>query len=148
MLWKWQKFDELSTRELYEILNLRQSVFGVEQKCAYLDTDGVDYECWHLCGRENGQLLAYLRVVPAGIKYQEPSIGRVVTSSQGRGKGLGKILMTEALKNIQKELGLTPIRISAQAYLEKFYGDFGFKRIGETYLEDNIPHLEMLLTPS
>lgn len=144
MNWKWKKFDDLNNHELYEILALRQRVFIIEQKCPYLDADGKDLKSWHLCAWENQNLLAYLRVVPAGEKFDEPSIGRVVTAPEARGRGLGKAIMMEAFKRMQAELGPTPIRISAQSYLEKFYTELGFEKVGEGYLEDWIPHIEML----
>jgi ElaA protein len=145
-LWKWKKFNELSILELYEIMVIRQVVFSVEQNCVYLDADGYDQNAWHLFSWDEGsqKVTSYLRVLPAGVKYEEPAIGRVVTSPDHRGLGLGKLLMIEALKNIEHELGKTPIRISAQSYLEKFYTELGFSKIGEPYLEDNIPHIEML----
>lgn len=147
MKWQWVPFERLSVHELYEIMALRQRVFGVEQKCAYLDADGFDQIAWHLCGWEGKTLTTYLRVLPAQVKYLEPSIGRVVTATEARGKGYGKAIMVEALKRIQEEFGPTAIRISAQAYLEKFYGDFGFTKVSSPYLEDEIPHVEMLLNP-
>lgn len=145
-LWKWKKFNDLSMLELYEIMAVRQIVFTVEQNCAYLDADGYDQDAWHFFSwnEETRKISSYLRVLPAGVKYEEPAIGRVLTSPLDRGKGLGKLLMIEALKNIEKELGKTPIRISAQSYLEKFYTELGFVKIGDPYLEDNIPHIEML----
>ncbi|MGE3262195.1 MAG: GNAT family N-acetyltransferase [Bacteriovoracia bacterium] len=144
MKWQWKKFNELSAQELYEILALRQQVFIVEQNCPYLDCDGLDQESWHLLGREKNALVAYLRILPPGLKYPEPSLGRVVTAASVRGTGMGRTQTAEAIKKIEELWGKVPVRISAQAYLEKFYASFGFVRAGENYLEDDIPHAEML----
>ena len=142
---RWSRFDDLTNQELYEILALRQRVFIVEQNCAYLDADGLDFQAWHLCCRgEDGKLLAYLRILPEKTRFQEPSIGRVITAPEARGKALGKAIMIEACKMIAREFGGGSIRISAQAYLERFYTGLGFVRVGESYLEDGIPHFEML----
>ncbi len=143
---KWKKFDDLTPQELYEILALRQRVFVVEQNCAYLDANGTDQIAWHLSTRVDGKLVAYLRVLPAGAAFEEPSIGRVVTAPEARGKGFGKIIMVEGIKKIRQEFGNSPIRIGAQSYLEKFYTDLGFENIGKPFMEDGIPHLEMLLS--
>lgn len=144
--WKWKKFNDLSTLELYEIMVIRQVVFSVEQNCVYLDADGYDQGAWHLFSWDEStqKVSSYLRVLFAGVKYAEPAIGRVVTAPEHRGKGLGKLLMIEALNRVENTLGKTPIRISAQTYLEKFYTELGFAKVGEPYLEDNIPHIEML----
>ena len=128
---------------------LRQRVFAVEQNCAYLDADGLDLDAWHLLGWEENStklsLSAYLRVLPAEAKYPEPSIGRVVTAPEARRKGFGKAIMTEAIKKIRDEFGNISIRISAQAYLEKFYSELGFSKVSAPYLEDGIPHIQMLV---
>ncbi len=150
MKWVWMKFDQLSAHELYEIMTLRQRVFTVEQNCAYLDADGFDLNAWHLCGWENSKvkpfLCAYLRVLPANVKYPEPSIGRVVTAPEERGKGFGRAIMMEALNRIRDEFGNTQVRISAQAYLKKFYMECGFTKVRGPYNEDGIPHHEMVLS--
>lgn len=146
--WQWSSFDELSQHELYEILKVRQAVFTVEQNCAYQDADGLDKVSWHLMGwREDSpenELVAYLRVVLPGEQYAEPSIGRVLTAPSARGSGLGKALTREAIVRISRAYRDTPIRISAQQYLEKFYSEFGFETVSEPYDEDGIPHIEML----
>ena len=144
MEWRWKRFNELELIELYSILQLRERVFVVEQACVYLDCDGLDPKAWHLCGYQDDQLHAYLRVFPPNIKYKELSIGRVVTAREVRKSGLGKSLLTQALSKIQETFGESAIRISAQAHLEKFYENFEFRRQGNEYLEDNIPHIEML----
>lgn len=138
--WHERGFDELTPRELYAIIALRERVFVVEQRCNYLDADGVDPASRHLWCAEGDAVLAYCRLVPAGVKFPEVSIGRVITAPEARRTGLGKELMRRALDR----LGPVPIRIAAQVYLERFYGDFGFRRAGEDYLEDDIPHVDMV----
>jgi len=147
MTWTCKKFDELSTRELYAILQLRNEVFIVEQNCPYLDCDNKDIKCWHLMGTENEKLLAYARLIPAGVSYRETSIGRVVSSPQARGKGLGKELMRESIRRVRQLFQTESIRIGAQLYLQDFYKGFGFIKDSEIYLEDNIQHIEMLINP-
>lgn len=143
--WKLKKFEDLSNVELYTILALRLAVFSVEQNCAYQDADGKDFKSLHLMGLdENGQLMAYSRLVPPGVSFKEVSIGRVITSNIARGSGAGKELMKVSLEEIKKHFGNVPVRIGAQCYLIKFYSDFGFEIASEEYLEDNIPHIEML----
>jgi len=147
MQWTWQRFAALGVDNLYDALALRCRVFVLEQG-AYLDPDGVDRDCWHLLGRDDaGVLHAYLRVVDPGVKYAEPSIGRVITSPERRGSGLGRQLMHEGLQRCQAVHPGSAIRIGAQARLRHFYGTLGFEPVGESYLEDNIPHLEMLRGP-
>ena len=147
MNWLWSRFAELGVDNLYDALALRSRVFVLEQG-PYLDADGVDRSAWHLLGRDpDGGLQAYLRVVDPGVKYAEPSLGRVVTSTEVRGTGLGRQLVKLGLSRCAEAWPGQGIRISAQAHLERFYGEFGFVRAGEVYLEDNIPHLEMLRAP-
>ena len=140
----WSRFETLGVDNLYDALILRCRVFALEQECCYLDPDGADRPSWHLLGRDDaGQLQAYLRVVDPGVKYVEPSIGRVVISPEARGSGLGRRLMTEGLARCGAVWPGQGIRINAQARLERFYGDFGFVRDGAEYLEDGIPHIAM-----
>ena len=147
MHWTWLRFADLGVDHLYDALALRCRVFVLEQG-PYLDPDGVDRACWHLLGRdEAGVLHAYLRVVDPGVKYAEPSIGRVVTAPERRGCGLGRLLMAEGLARCEAAHPGLGIRISAQSRLERFYESFGFRRIGADYLEDDIPHVEMLRAP-
>jgi ElaA protein len=145
--WTCTRFQELGVDNLYDALALRCRVFVLEQG-PYLDPDGIDRQSWHLLGRdEAGTLQAYLRIVDPGVKFAEPSIGRVITSPETRGTGLGRRLFAEG---VARCLALWPeqgIRISAQSHLERFYGGWGFKRVGSEYLEDHIPHLEMLRSP-
>lgn len=139
--WHDRAFAELTVRELYSITVLRERVFVVEQNCVYLDADGADPQCRHLWAEdETRAICAYCRLVPAGVKFPEASIGRVITAPEARAQGLGKELMERAIA----ALGAIPIRIGAQAHLEKFYGELGFVRASASYDEDGIPHIEML----
>jgi len=143
--WRWLRYGGLTLDDLYDALALRSAIFSVEQRCAYLDPDGVDRQCWHLLGRDvTGTLQAYLRSVDPGVKYAEASIGRVVTSAAIRGSGLGRALVAEGLRCTDSTWPAQPLRISAQAHLLKFYAGFGFVAVGDEYMEDNIPHIEML----
>jgi ElaA protein len=138
--WHDRAFAELSPAELYAILALRQRVFVVEQRCAYIDADGHDATSRHLWAERAGAVSAYLRILPAGEKFAEVSIGRVLTAPEARGTGLGKELMRRGID----AAGPGPIRIGAQAHLERFYGELGFVRASDLYDEDGIPHIEML----
>ncbi len=139
-------FDQLTPRELYDIMALRQEVFIVEQNCPYLDADGKDPHCWHLTGRnDGGKLVCYTRLLPKGLAYDDYiSIGRVVSSPSARGTGAGKILMQRSIELCIHLFGNQPIKIGAQSYLLKFYEGFGFRSTGEEYLEDGIPHTKMI----
>ena len=137
--WHERAFGELSVVDLYAIVALRERVFVVEQTCAYLDADGLDLASRHLWA-EADSVVAYLRIVPPGARFTELSLGRIVTAPELRGTGLGRALVQRGLDAV----GAVPVRISAQAHLERFYGGFGFRRASEPYLEDGIPHLEML----
>lgn len=142
--WTWSRFGGLGVDNLYDALALRCRVFVLEQG-PYLDPDGLDRQAWHLLGRDaQGALQAYLRVVDPGVKYAEPSIGRVITSPEARGTGLGRRLVAEGVARCAAAWPGQGIRISAQSHLERFYGGFGFERTGDDYLEDDIPHCEML----
>jgi ElaA protein len=143
--WKIKPFEELSNAELYNILRLRAEVFIVEQNCPYLDLDGKDQASFHLMGLNNEQqLVAYARLLPAGLAFNEVSIGRVLSSSAARGSGAGMELMQTAIHEINKKFGDVSIRIGAQLYLKKFYERLGFVQVSEMYLEDDIEHVEML----
>jgi ElaA protein len=145
LTWLCKKFEDLSNNELYDAMVLRQEVFVLEQNCPYLDADGKDKYSWHVLGYdENNKLAAYARIVFPGISYTEVAIGRVITSQQYRRTGAGKELMRETLKAIENIYGKVSVRISAQTYLVKFYSEFGFVSTGKEYLEDDIPHTEML----
>ncbi|MGD6801976.1 GNAT family N-acetyltransferase [Rossellomorea aquimaris] len=145
MSWNIKKFDELTNSELYNLLKERTLVFVVEQNCPYLEVDGKDPLSYHLFKEDDGEIIAYLRILPAGVSYQEVSIGRVFVKKEFRGQGLAEELIKKGLEFIQNELNETTVKIQAQDYLRKFYGSFGFQAISETYLEDNIPHVDMLL---
>lgn len=142
--WEFKNFSELTLESLYDIMRLRQEVFILEQNCPYLDADGKDIHSYHLLGYLNSELVAYLRLVMPGISYDELSFGRILTSKKIRGNGVGKLLMEEGIKQSKIIFGNIPNRISAQKYLKKFYNEFGFKEIGKEYLEDGIPHIEMI----
>ena len=146
MNWICKYFEELSLRELYEIGRLRQEVFVLEQNCPYVDFDGKDLYCYHLMGfDENNRLVAYSRIVPKGVSYEDYiSIGRVITSGLVRKSGLGRILMLESISVCEKLFGKSDIKISAQTYLLNFYESLGFVSTGKEYLEDDIPHTEMI----
>ena len=147
--WTVIPFSKLAVEELYQVLALRQLVFCVEQNCPYLDCDGKDQASLHLLGSEtSGRLVAYARLVPAGVTFDEPSIGRVVNHPDVRRSGVGKELMREAIARTISTFGARPIRIGAQLYLKRFYEELGFAVAGPIYDEDGIPHVQMLLTPS
>jgi len=139
-------FNDLTPHELYAIIRLRNEVFVVEQNCVFQDADDKDQQSYHLMGWDNGKLLAYTRLVPPGVAYEEASIGRVVTSPSARGTGLGRELMVQSIKACKEQFNVTVIRIGAQLYLEQFYRSLGFIPKGETYLEDGIVHVEMLFS--
>ena len=142
--WSWGRFADLSVDGLYDLLALRAAIFVVEQACAYLDPDGIDRHSWHLLGRDSaGALRAGLRMVDAGIKYAEPSMGRVVLDQALRGSGLADQLVAEGLRRAAVAWPGQGNRISAQAHLQRFYGRHGYQPVGATYLEDDIPHIEM-----
>lgn len=142
--WKLAAFDDLSVQELYQLLQLRTEVFAVEQNCAFQDMDGADAQAVHLMGTRDGQLLAYARCFPAGVKFAQASIGRVATRRTVRGTGLGHVLLAQAVQSVGMLWGVQPIRIGAQAHLEKFYNRHGFVTVGVPYVEDGIDHVEML----
>ena len=142
--WLLRKFEELTPFQLYDILQLRNEVFVVEQNCVFQDADDKDRDSYHLMGFQNNKLVAYTRIVPAGVIYDEPSIGRVVTSPLVRGSGTGRLLMQQSIETVYKLFGAQPIKIGAQYYLKKFYRSFGFEQTSEIYLEDGIEHIYML----
>lgn len=137
-------FDELSTRELYALLRLRNEVFIIEQNCPYLDLDEKDFACYHVLYYADDQLAGHTRLLPKGVSYDDVSIGRVATGTAYRGLGLGRKLMDVSINGCYEKFGQSPIRISAQLYLLKFYQSLGFGEVGEPYDEDGIPHIEMV----
>jgi ElaA protein len=147
MSWSWSRFDELSLRQLQHIFAVRQRVFVVEQECVFLDIDGCDERARHLAAWSTGQEepVGYARVLEPGVKYDEVSIGRVVTCGSGRGCGLGREVVRRAIGGAAAVWPGAAIRISAQSRLERFYAEFGFVVVGGRYLEDGIDHTEMVL---
>jgi ElaA protein len=142
--WRFVPFDELTPREVHDLLRLRAEVFVVEQDCVFQDVDGADLESWHLLGSRDGRLVAYSRMIPAGVKFAEASLGRIVTSPALRGTGCGRELMAETLRRADTLWPGKPIRIGAQMRLERFYEEFGFAKASAPYDEDGIMHIEML----
>lgn len=144
--WRSCRFDELTLRELQFIYMARQQVFAIEQNCIYLDADGCDEPAWHVAAWSEAQQmpLAYARLIDPGVKYAEPSMGRVITTAAGRGTGLGRELVRRVIELSWRVYPGQGLRISAQSRLEAFYGDAGFVIVGERYLEDGISHTEML----
>tara|TARA_B110001469_G_C9573135_1_gene284193 strand:+ start:528 stop:1022 length:495 start_codon:yes stop_codon:yes gene_type:complete len=143
--WKTKAFKDLTVDEYFEIIFLRTEIFVVEQDCPYQEVDEKDRQSFHLFGRaENREVVAVTRVLPQGVSYDEVSIGRVALKKTYRGQGIADTLMIESFKFVKKEFGEVPIRISAQKYLLNYYNKHGFNQVGDMYLEDDIPHLEML----
>ena len=147
--WTVKKFDDLAPHELYSILRLRSEVFVVEQNCVFQDMDNKDQLCYHLMGWQNApdqsmELITYTRLVPPGVSYDFPSIGRVVTSPAARGSGMGKLLMEKSIEELENLFGKRPIKIGAQLYLKAFYESLGFKQSSDIYDEDGIDHIEMI----
>lgn len=139
-----KRFEELDIEEIYEILKLRAEVFVVEQNCPYQDCDGKDKNSYHIFIKEDNIILGYLRVIDKGISYDETSIGRVVVNPKYRGQGIARKLMMKALEFIDNSLREEVIKISAQEYLLNFYKSLGFVKVSDVYLEDGIPHIEMV----
>lgn len=145
MEWTYKKWQELERDELFDIYKLRVDVFVVEQDCAYPEIDYNDKLVGHLFAYADGQLAAYSRLCPPHTVYPEVSIGRVICHSNFRGQGLGRELVKRAVEQLQKDFPGQKIKAQAQEYLEYFYKSFGFKTISESYLEDGIPHVDMVL---
>lgn len=142
--WTVESFDEVSLRRFYAILAARVAVFVVEQDCPYQDIDGLDEQAVHVTAwSPERSVLAYARILPPGMRFAEPSIGRVLTTESVRGQGLGHELMVRSLAVSAQWFPGQPVRISAQQYLERFYHTLGFETVSEPYPEDGIPHLEM-----
>ncbi len=144
VVWTVKSFGELTASELYSVIKARVDVFVVEQQCPYPDLDGYDQQALHLWAIKNGDIAAYCRIFAPGIKYSEASIGRVLTNQNYRQMKFGKVLMKFAINIIEARFRTSAIRISAQDYLLRFYGEVGFEDTGRKYLEDNIPHTEMV----
>lgn len=146
--WTLTPFNELTVKELYQILLLRSRVFVVEQKCIFLDMDNKDQKALHVMGWYHKLLVAYSRLFAPGDYYREASIGRIISAPEVRGQGIGRLLMSKSLVLAHRGYGDVPVRIAAQCYLEDFYHAFGFERDGEQFLLDGIPHVEMVLAAS
>lgn len=142
--WEILSFAELTTRQLYDILQLRAEIFCVEQNCAYQDVDGYDQDATHILAWENETLIAYARILPPASKYPQCSIGRVAVKASHRGKGLARELFQLALDEALRQYSGQPILAQSQCYLEKFYGGFGFAAVSAPYDEDGIPHVDMI----
>jgi ElaA protein len=137
-------FEELTKKELYDLLQIRSEVFVVEQDCVYQDIDGKDQKALHILGYRDEKLIAYTRLFKPGLYFDEASIGRVVVAKSGRAQQYGYDIMKASIKAIEKYYNETKIKISAQVYLKRFYNNLGFFEVGEEYLEDGIPHLAMI----
>ena len=144
--WQWCRLGELSAEQVYAVLAARVAIFVVEQNCAYQDLDGLDADAEHLIAWSGAQVAGYLRVLGPGTRFDDPSIGRIITTKPFRGSGLGRDLVTKGIEHTRLRYPGQAVRISAQQYLEKFYRDFGFVTASQPYLEDGIPHVEMLLS--
>ncbi|WP_138432549.1 GNAT family N-acetyltransferase [Winogradskyella algicola] len=137
-------FNQLNITALYDLLQLRSEVFVVEQDCVYQDIDGKDQKALHILGYKDDKLVAYTRIFQPGDYFEEASIGRVVVKEKERQFGFGYDIMNASIEAIKKHFKTSEIRISAQTYLKKFYNNLGFKEVGEEYLEDGIPHVNMI----
>lgn len=144
--WQWCKLGELSAEQVYAVLAARVAVFVVEQNCPYQDLDGLDGVAEHLIAWSGADVAGYLRVLGPGTRFDDPSIGRIITTQPFRGSGLGREVVAKGIARTRQLYPGRPVRISAQRYLEKFYGEFGFVVASQPYLEDGIPHIEMVLT--
>ncbi len=144
---KWLSFDELSNHDVHDLLRLRQNIFILEQASLYADIDGKDSEAlhYHIRNRETGALVGAIRLF-ADVKNGEARIGRVVISQEGRGAGLGRLMMQAGIDEARRRVPGCRIHVSAQAYLEKFYGSLGFETVSELYIQDGIPHVDMIRT--
>ncbi|MDB5958722.1 MAG: family N-acetyltransferase [Massilia sp.] len=146
--WQWASFDQLSNHDVYAMMAARLHVFVLEQQCLWNDFDGLDEDAHHLLGWKTvegrRQLIAYLRVLAPGAKYEQASIGRVLTTSAGRGGGIGRQLVEQGLAHCERLYPGVAVKIGAQQYLEGFYAGFGFATISAPYLEDGILHIDML----
>lgn len=141
--WQWFRLDELATPEWYAVAAARSAVFVVEQECVYQDLDGDDLDAQHLVAWHGGDVAAYLRAFAPGVKHEDASIGRVLTTTAARSAGVGHQLVARGLAGVDERHGRPAVHISAQAHLDRFYGRHGFEVISEPYLEDGIPHVAM-----
>lgn len=140
-------FSEFQPHELYQVLQLRSEVFVVEQTCIYQDMDGKDLKALHVLGKQHEDLLSYARILTEDQAQGEIAVGRVIVAPSLRGTGEGHRLMAYCLSYVAEHFANPSVRISAQAHLVTFYEIHGFQSTGKNYLEDGIPHCEMLYTP-
>lgn len=145
--WQWYAWGELTPDVLYAFLRLRSAIFVVEQNCVFPEMDGRDPQCEHLCGWNDGDLVAYLRLVPPAVRTKEVSLGRVVVAPAARGTGLGRAVMREGLARCAARYPGQPVKVSAQQHLERFYAGLGFVTTGAPYDEDGIAHVDMVKPP-
>ncbi|MGH8176618.1 MAG: GNAT family N-acetyltransferase [Steroidobacter sp.] len=145
--WQWRRLEDLTAKQLYALFSARSAVFVVEQNCPYQDLDGADIEAEHLIAWSGDEVAACLRLLAPGVKFTEVSIGRVLTTRAFRTAGLGRELMARGLVRCDQQYPSQAVRIGAQAHLERFYGEFGFIRASDAYMEDGIPHIEMVRAP-
>lgn len=145
MEWIERTYDQLTKDELYIILKERVDIFVVEQECPYPEMDGYDKKALHLFLRKGEKIIAYARLLPNHTKYEEASIGRVIVKKQYRGKGYARELMKRSISIMQDDWQEKKIKLQGQEYLRHFYGSFGFKEISDVYLDDGIPHVDMML---
>jgi ElaA protein len=141
-----KRFNDLTTDKLYQLLKIRVDVFVVEQNCPYPEVDGIDPDCLHLYTEEAGVITSYCRLIPPGVLYNEPSIGRILVHPDYRKKALGRALVSEAIRVIKEEFNRADIKIHAQVYLDDFYTSFGFEPVSDEYLEDGILHVDRVLS--
>ncbi len=144
--WRLISFDALTNTELYKILQLRTAVFVVEQQCIFQDMDDRDLLSQHLYASHDNRIIACSRIVPPGISYTEPSIGRIATDKEYRGFGIGRALVERSIEVAHLSYGNVPLKIGAQLYLKRFYESFGFRQQSEIYMEDGIEHIHMILS--
>lgn len=146
MPWHIKKFEELTNSEMYNIIKERINIFVVEQNCPYPELDDYDQKAIHMFEEVAGEIIGYCRILPSRVKYRQASIGRVIVKKSYRRGKKGSELVAKAIEYVQNNLDETEIKIQAQDHLRNFYGSFGFEPISEVYLEDAIPHVDMLLT--
>ena len=144
---RWQRFDELSADRLYELLRFRQDIFVVEQRSPYPDLDGLDRGAWHLAAHAGHELAGYLRLMPVEGPSSQVRIGRVAVGAQARRRGIGRMLMHEALLFCRDRYPRQPIALGAQLHLAGFYRSFGFASVSDPYDDFGVAHIDMELRP-
>ncbi len=143
--WQLKSFDELTNYEVYEILHLRSRIFIVDQQSIYIDPDNYDQKALHLCAFSSNKIIAYARLFRSGDKIESATFGRVLVDQSLQKQGIGRELVSRSIAILHQEYNENTIQIEAQLYLQKFYSDYGFIPIGEPYIEDNVPHIRMVL---